>query len=145
MGRAVDGGGARPADAARLAARPEAVPVPAVGIEAAQLHVHRVRLLGHGGGDALLHDAAHPLVGRHLPRDRDRSRRHAAAGSGSGASRVQITKPSGCGSPEATPSENGYPESFGLRLAARAGGAESQPTAASAPAPARSWRRPIAV
>ena len=64
---------------------------------------------------------------------------------GSGASRVQITKPSGIGSPDATPRGNGYPESLGPRLAARAGGAESQPTAASAPAPARSWRRPIAL
>src|SRR5688572_139740 len=36
--------------------------------------------------------------------------------SGFGASRVQITNPSAAGSPEATPSENGYPENPTLRF-----------------------------
>ena len=70
--------GARPADRADLAARPEAIPVPAVGLEPLNLHVNGVGVLGDGPRDALLHHAREALVGGDLPRDRHRLARHAA-------------------------------------------------------------------
>ena len=70
--------GPRAADPAHLAARAEAVPVPACGLEMLDLDVHRVRPRGRRGGDAALDHLAHAIVGRHLPLDRDRLGRHAA-------------------------------------------------------------------
>ncbi len=62
--------------------------------------------------------------------------------SGAGASRVQSTAPSGVGSPDATPSVNGYPVKRGGAVRARANGSCDATTApAAVPATVRKRRR----
>ena len=66
-------------DAARLATRAEAVPVPAVRLESLHLDMDRMpeRRGRHGG--AALHDVGHPLIPGDLPAHLHRLVRHAAA------------------------------------------------------------------
>src|SRR5262245_32750207 len=71
--------------------------------------MHRMRKPVVGLNRALLDDTSHGVVLRHLPRHTNRLRHAAQAvwASGLAARRVHSTKPSGAGSPEATPSVNG--------------------------------------
>ena len=54
-------------DRAPLATHLELVPVPAAGLQAVDVDVHRVREVGIREGHAAAHDAAHVFVGRHVP------------------------------------------------------------------------------
>ncbi len=110
---AVQGGGggegrAGPARQAALLAGREAVPVVAAGLEARDLDVDAVAQFGRRHGGPLGDHGLEAAIGGHFPVHRDRGRGHAVADlERLGARRVQITKPSGQGSPEATPSWNG--------------------------------------
>lgn len=98
---------AQTAHRTRFAARHEAIPIPTMRRETSHFHVHTV---GPGRvGDRLArgHQALKPFVLRHLPCDPNRFGRQPPPSWGRGASRVQITVPSGVGSPEATPNEKG--------------------------------------
>ncbi len=70
---------ARAADGARRLAGEEAVPVHAVGLQAAHLDVHAVGEGGIGRDLATLHDVATVFVARDLPAYADRLGRHASA------------------------------------------------------------------
>src|SRR3712207_28009 len=61
--------------------------------------------------------------------------------SGCGAILVQITKPSGAGSPEATPSEKGFAEKTGLDQAPALNSPPAEKTPAEALKPLSSARR----
>ena len=72
------GRGARAADRARRVARHEAVPVPAIGLEAFDVDVHRMRPGRRGLGRARRDDAAHGFVRSDFPAHRDQRRSQSA-------------------------------------------------------------------
>ena len=102
------GGGAGASDGAGGVGVVEAVEELAVGGQAGDLDVDGVAEFGRGGGGAAAEDLVHGRVGGDLPTDAHRLGGHAAvAAGGVGGETVQRTKPSGMGSPEATPRVKG--------------------------------------
>ncbi len=109
------GRGARPGGRRGPVAGGEPVPVLAAGLEAAHVDVHRVRQISR-------RDRAPRRTTRRMRSSRATSHPTStlptppsppSAVSGSGARRVQSTTPSGSGSPDATPSVNGFVRSRG--------------------------------
>ena len=110
---------ARPAVRADHRAELEAVVVFVRRLEVVELHAHAVRLVRDRLDRAAADDVTEALVLGHLVAHAVDLVLHAAAGARAarGASRVHSTTPFGVGSPDATPSENGFPANGGAAYA----------------------------